>query len=105
MAKPATAPLAQLEALLPALSNDELLEFLTRVFIEGGRRADNYAALFDDEDDVSADVLNEGISLVTRLDDYFPFFGATDRVKDASRLVYEAERDLKAHTQAVRSDA
>jgi hypothetical protein len=43
-----TTPLQQLEELLPAVTNEDLLELITRAFEEGAARVDNYAALLDD---------------------------------------------------------
>jgi hypothetical protein len=92
--------------LLPAITNDELLELIVRAFEEGAKRVDNYAALLDDPGVASTDMLNEGLAFSVRLDDHVPWsLDGPSRVEAASRLVDRGLTDLKEAGEVVRTDA
>ncbi len=92
----AVKPLTELRRLLPKLTNDELLEAALLVLENSADRAANYLDLLGDEN-VSADVLNEGLAFSLRTHHLFTdMFAPMSRPREraAKQLVYKARRHL-----------
>jgi hypothetical protein len=93
----------QLDVLLDA-SNDQLLELIIQATEEGARRAWNYHELLNDGQDPAADVVNEGLAFVARLDTLVTFFDTNPRMQRALRSIGTAKDTLEQHGFAEPSD-